>query len=77
VDGAATNVTLSGLTITQGDGVGNTNPGAGGGFYNDVGGVLTLKGRSVVDNTESLGADLYNASIVYVRKSMIGNRYDR
>src|SRR5262249_54819882 len=43
VDGASTNVTLSGLTITHGNGLGGADPGEGGGVFNN-GSTLTLSG---------------------------------
>jgi hypothetical protein len=47
--------------------------GAGGGIYNDVGGVLTLKGSSVVGNTApaGAGADLYNAGSATLIDSLV------
>jgi hypothetical protein len=55
VDGATTNVTLSGLTITQG----NDQVSNGGGIFNN-GSTLTLSGCAVTSCTASLGGGIYN-----------------
>jgi hypothetical protein len=60
------------LIIDQSSVLGNS-AGAGGGIYNDGGGVLTLKGSSVVGNTAAVGAgaDLYNAGSVTLIDSLV------
>jgi hypothetical protein len=56
VDGATTNVTLSGLTITQGNNIlGN----GGGGIFNN-GSTVTLSGCAVTNSTAAMGGGIYN-----------------
>jgi predicted outer membrane repeat protein len=62
VDGSTTNVTLSGLTITQGDGLGGTLSGPGGGILNN-GSTLTVTGCTLSDNSVgNMGGGIYNLS---------------
>jgi hypothetical protein len=62
VGGATTNVTLSGLTITQGNGLGGTLPGPGGGIFNN-GGTLMVSGCTLSGNSVgNMGGGIYNLS---------------
>jgi hypothetical protein len=70
VDGAATNVTLSGLTLTQGDGIGSPNSGEGGAIYNN-GGVLTVSDCVLSHNFASTtyGGAIFNLGTLTVNGS--------
>jgi hypothetical protein len=63
VDGSSTNVTLSGLTMTHGNGQGGTLPSDGGGILNN-GSMLTLSGCTVSQNSAGfgLGGGIYNSN---------------
>jgi hypothetical protein len=64
----------TGLTILDSTLTGNTATDFGGGIANF--GTLTAKDSTVLTNTAPLGGDLYNAALVYVFDSIIGDRYD-
>jgi hypothetical protein len=63
VDGSSTNVTLSGLTITDGNGLGSALRFDGGGILNN-GSTLTLSGCTVSGNSvgSGLGGGIYNSN---------------
>ena len=48
----------------------------GGGIFNGASGKLTVKDSVVRHNVALLGADLYNAGVVFVGDSIIGSRHD-
>jgi hypothetical protein len=55
---------------------GNTAGTEGGGIYNGEIGKLSIKDSSLTDNDAQTGRDLYNAGVVHVSGSTIGDRYD-
>jgi hypothetical protein len=63
LDGASTNVTLSGLTITDGNGLGGALQNYGGGILNN-GSTLTLSGCTVTQNSVGggQGGAIYNSA---------------
>jgi len=67
VDGANMIVTLSGLTITQGDGLGGTLAGYGGGIYNNYG-TVTMSGCTLSGNSADFGGAVYTAGLVVKKK---------
>jgi hypothetical protein len=55
---------------------GNTAGSNGGGIYNAPSGTLSVKDSTVVGNAAPRGRDLFNAGLVTVSDSTIGDRYD-
>ncbi len=75
VDGAATNVTLSGLTITGGTGVAATEDHLGGGILND-GSTMTVSGCTLTGNTGAAdGGGVFNSfgTVSIVNSTLSGN----
>jgi predicted outer membrane repeat protein len=71
-------VTISGLTLTGGNGGGTNQPGSGGAIYNVMEGVLTLDSLHITGNTATQGGGIYSASLfvagyVTVSNSTISN----
>ena len=77
VYGFNTNVMLSGLTITQGNGGGNLDPGAGGGILNREGSTLTISGCTLSKNRAALEgggvANQFTATLNIVNSTLSGN----
>jgi hypothetical protein len=76
VYGASTNVTLSGLTITQGNSQGTLHPGYGGGIDNENGSRLTVSGCTLSNNrATAYGGGIYNleATLNIVNSTLSGN----
>jgi predicted outer membrane repeat protein len=78
VRGSTTNVTLSGLTITQGNAhaLDTAYEGNGGGIANDNGSTLTISGCTVSGNqAQEAGGGVYNflASLKVVNSTLSGN----
>jgi predicted outer membrane repeat protein len=78
VRGAGTNVTLSGLTITQGsaNALNSNYGGDGGGITNDNGSTLTISGCTVSGNRAySAGGGVYNfgATLQVINSTLSGN----
>jgi predicted outer membrane repeat protein len=76
VSGANTNVTLSGLTITGGNGRWTDDSGDGGGILNTNGSTLTLSGCTVSGNSASWqggGVANLNATLNLVNSTLSGN----
>jgi hypothetical protein len=76
VYGASTNVTLSGLTITQGNSQGTLDPGYGGGIDNENGSTLTVSGCTLSNNRAvAYGGGIYNlqATLTIVNSTLSGN----
>ncbi len=74
VDGANTNVTLSGLTITQGDGVAGTiDDNEGGGVLNF--GNLTISNSTLSGNWATFGGGIYNAGTLLVSSSLLSGNF--
>ena len=76
VFGANTNVMLSGLTITQGNGRGNLDSGEGGGILNTNSSTLTISGCTLSNNRATdYGGGIYNlgATLNIVNSTLSGN----
>jgi hypothetical protein len=76
VYGVNTNVLLSGLTITQGNGGGNLASGDGGGIVNTNGSTLTINGCTLSGNRAAFqGGGIYNfeATLKIVNSTLSGN----
>jgi parallel beta-helix repeat protein len=71
-----TNVLLSGLTITQGNGAGGGPDGDGGGILNLGGSTLTISGCTLSNNRALSGGGVYNsqATLQMVDCTLSGNR---
>jgi hypothetical protein len=50
---------------------GNTAGSTGGGIFNDVNGVLTVKNTKVTGNAAPAGADLYNLGVLTLDDSTV------
>jgi hypothetical protein len=76
VTGSGTNVTLSGLTITDGNGWGN--PGDGGAILNDNWATLTVIGCTVSNSVANSGGGIGNtgATLHLVNSTLSGNVAD-
>jgi hypothetical protein len=77
VRGTGTNVTLSGLTITEGNTNALTGPyyDDGGGIANDLGSSLTISGCTVSGNSAFEGGGIYNfgATLKVINSTLSGN----
>lgn len=68
------NLTINGVTITKGNGVGTSNSGDGGGIYN-LSGTLTLTNSIVSGNTATTGGGIVNSfgSMLTLTNSTVSN----
>ena len=64
------------LTVSNSILSGNNATYDGGGIFNYYAGTLTVRDSTLSGNSATYGGDLYNAGLVYLFDSIVGDRYD-